>query len=336
MLNLARKSSEDRKAIFRSTALQCKLNEAIIEKDFWVCWMLEILFHHCKFSQYLSFKGGTSLSKGYGLIERFSEDIDLILDWRILGYKVYEPWVERSYSAQVHFNEEVNKKTSKFLDEILLPHLENVTKEQGIEAYSYYIDETDQQTIRFIYPQLFTDNALLQEIRLEIGSLAAWAPLTERLITPFVAEEYPHLFEIPNTQVRTVEAKRTFWEKATILHSEAHRTGMKVPSRYSRHYYDMYKLYNSKVKDEAFNDFELLEKVAAFKMKFYRSNRAKYEDANKMGLKLLPLEESIPALIEDYKSMQSMIFGETVSFDEILDGLAKMLKEIKSIDSSLN
>src|SRR5665647_2464473 len=134
MLNLARRSSEDRRAIFTSTALQRKLNEAIIEKDFWVCWMLEILFHHSDFSKYLSFKGGTSLSKAYGLIERFSEDIDLILDWRILDYRVDEPWIERSYSAQVRFNEEVNKKTSKFLNETLLPHLEKVTREQGIET----------------------------------------------------------------------------------------------------------------------------------------------------------------------------------------------------------
>lgn len=329
MLNLAKRSNEDRMAIFSSTALERKLNEAIIEKDFWVCWMLEILFHHCDYSKYLAFKGGTSLSKGYGLIERFSEDIDLILDWRLLDYGFDEPWTDRSNSAQDRFNSDINQKTADFLREVLMPHLEVITKDQGISSYEYYIDEMDQQTIRFVYPQLYVDKALVQEIRLEIGSLAAWTPITEKEITPFVSENFPHLFDVPNTLTRIVEAKRTFWEKATILHSEAHRTGTQVPSRYSRHYYDLYMLYHSNIKDEAFADYNLLIKVAAFKKKFYRSNRARYEEATKTGLKLLPPEESVSTLIEDYKSMQSMIFGEKIPFEEILNGLEEMLIEMQ-------
>ncbi|OPL09535.1 MAG: hypothetical protein AVO33_07025 [delta proteobacterium ML8_F1] len=330
MLKLARRSNDDRGAIISSTAMQRKLNEAIIEKDFWVCWLLEILFHHCKYSKYLAFKGGTSLSKGYGVIERFSEDIDLILDWRLLGYGVDEPWVERSHCAQERFNDEMNDKTNEFLREVLMPDLKEITENQGIDTFEYYIDEMDQQTIRFVYPQLYVDNSLVQEIRLEIGSLAAWTPNTERSITPFVAESYPGNFELASTQIRTVEAKRTFWEKATILHSEAQRSGRKMPPRYSRHYYDVYMLYHSSIKHEAFADYDLLEKVASFKQKFYRMNRARYEDANQKGLKLLPPKENIPALIEDYESMKSMIFGEVVSFGEILDGLAEMLLEMHS------
>jgi len=83
MLDLAKRSDEDRAAIFTSTALKIGINEAIVEKDFWVCWTLEMLFHHCDYSNYLSFKGRTSLSKAYGIIKRFSEDIDLILDWKV-------------------------------------------------------------------------------------------------------------------------------------------------------------------------------------------------------------------------------------------------------------
>lgn len=331
MLNLAIRPSEDRRAIFSSTALKRKLNEAIIEKDFWVCWMLEILFHHCDYAKHLAFKGGTSLSKGYGTIQRFSEDLDLILDWRLLGYGSNEPWEERSNSAQDRFANEVNEKTAEFLREVLMPHLEKITREQGVVSFRYYIDETDQQTIRFVYPQLFIDEALVQEIKLEIGSLAAWTPVTDRVITPFVSEDFPHLFDVPDTLIRTLEAKRTFWEKATILHSEASRSGTKVPPRYSRHYYDMYMLYHSPIKDEAFADYDLLSKVASFKRKFYRSNRAKYEEANQNRLKLLPPEGSIPTLLEDYRSMQSMIFGEPVSFEEILNGLAEMLKEMETM-----
>jgi predicted nucleotidyltransferase component of viral defense system len=292
--------------------------------------MLEILFHHCDYSEHLSFKGGTSLSKGYGLIERFSEDIDLILDWRLLGYGLDEPWAERNHTAQDRFNKEINQKTADFLREELMPHLERVTENQGIGSFEYYIDEKDQQTIRFVYPQLYVDEALVQEIRLEIGSLAAWTPITERIITPFVSENFPHLFQVPSTQIRMVEAKRTFWEKATILHSEAHRTGRKVPHRYSRHYYDMYMLYHSPIKDEAFADYDLLDKVRLFKQKFYKLNRARYGEVNQSGLRLLPPKESIPVLREDYKSMQSMIFGESISFEEILNGLTEMLVEMRS------
>lgn len=225
MLEIAKRSDKDRSDLFTATAVKVGMNEAIVEKDFWVCWMLEILFHHCDYSNQLSFKGGTSLSKGYGVIERFSEDIDLILDWRILGYKLNEPWESRSNSAQDRFNEEANDKTIAFLEEKLIPHLSRVVQEQGIEKYKFFIDESDRQTIRFVYPQIFADEALVQEIRLEIGSLAAWTPLTERSITPFVAEHFPQVFSKSKTIVRTVQAKRTFWEKATILHSEAHRIG---------------------------------------------------------------------------------------------------------------
>ena len=115
MLNIALESTENREALFRITAQEMGISEAVIEKDFWVCWMLEILFHHSDYSEHLSFKGGTSLSKVYNLINRFSEDIDLILDWRVLGYSKDEPWAQRSNRQQDIFNKEVGFKTQKFL-----------------------------------------------------------------------------------------------------------------------------------------------------------------------------------------------------------------------------
>lgn len=332
MLELAKRSNEDRRAIFAATTLRVGMNEAIIEKDFWVCWMLDILFHKSDYSESLSFKGGTSLSKGYNIIKRFSEDIDLILDWRILGYKLDEPWIERSNTAQVKFNKAINLKTAIFLRDELMPHLYKLSKMNGIKDYQFYIDENDKQTIRFVYPQIFKDSALVQEIRLEIGSLAAWTPLTDKTITPYVAENFPDVFSKKSTLVRTVEAKRTFWEKATILHSEAFRRNKSIPERYSRHYYDLYLLYNSSIKDEAFKDLDLLENVAKFKQKFYKSNRAQYELANREHLELLPPEESLKDLYSDYDNMKSMIFGEYIVFDEILNGLSNMVDEIRKIE----
>ena len=95
MRNIAILPAADRHALFMNTAGKTGLTVAIIEKDFWVCWTLDYLFHRCKWSNDLAFKGGTSLSKAFHLIERFSEDIDLILDWRVLGYEINEPWEQR-------------------------------------------------------------------------------------------------------------------------------------------------------------------------------------------------------------------------------------------------
>ena len=98
MRKIACLSDSDRLELFRNTAEKMGLHDAIIEKDFWVCFTLDYLFHRCPWKNSIAFKGGTSLSKAYNIIYRFSEDIDLILDWRVLGYEKYEPWEIRSNS----------------------------------------------------------------------------------------------------------------------------------------------------------------------------------------------------------------------------------------------
>ena len=115
MYNIAKASEQDRRVLFRNTAQQTGLHEAIIEKDFWVCLTLDHLFHHSPWKAAFTFKGGTSLSKCYGLIQRFSEDIDLILDWRVLGYGLHEPWAPRSNTKQDQFNKEANERAEQFL-----------------------------------------------------------------------------------------------------------------------------------------------------------------------------------------------------------------------------
>lgn len=92
MRNIAKINERDRRALFHNTAAKTGMTDAIVEKDFWVCYMLDYLFHRCAWKDKIAFKGGTSLSKAFGLIERFSEDIDLILNWRVLGYGINEPW----------------------------------------------------------------------------------------------------------------------------------------------------------------------------------------------------------------------------------------------------
>ena len=104
MRKIACLPDDDRRELFRNTADKMGLNDAIVEKDFWVCFILDYLFHCCPWKDSITFKGGTSLSKAFNLISRFSEDIDLILDWRVLGYGKQEPWEKRSNTKQDAFN----------------------------------------------------------------------------------------------------------------------------------------------------------------------------------------------------------------------------------------
>ena len=124
MRNAARLSAQDRSDLFRNTADKMGLSDAIVEKDFWVCFTLDYLFHRSLWKEAITFKGGTSLSKCFDLIHRFSEDIDLILDWRLVGCGKDEPWAERSKNQQDKFNKAVNARTEAFLAEEFLPKLE--------------------------------------------------------------------------------------------------------------------------------------------------------------------------------------------------------------------
>lgn len=332
MINIAKINENDRKALFQNTAAKMGMTDAIIEKDFWVCYMLDYLFHRCVWKDKIAFKGGTSLSKSYGLIERFSEDIDLILDWCVLGYDVDEPWLPRSNTKQDIFNKEANSKTESFLKNVFMPSIAKDLQEELPSHIKCYIEEDDPQTVVFAYSRNFEDFSILPVIRLEIGALAAWTPAAEKEITPYAATQYPKLFSKPKTKILTVLPERTFWEKVTILHREANRPKDKpFPARYSRHYYDLYCMANSFVKEAAFENTELLEKVVLFKEKFYRCPWAKYEDAKIGTMKLMPPERNMQILKDDYQHMQNMIFGKKIPFDTILDGIAKLEEEMNAL-----
>ena len=332
MRNIAVLPDKDRSDLFRNTASRMGMNDAIIEKDFWVCYMLDYLFHRSPWKNSVTFKGGTSLSKAYHLISRFSEDIDLILDWRILGYGRDEPWMPRSNTKQDLFNKEANFKAEVFLSAKFTPHVQKeLSAELGRDA-AVFIDSKDPQTVIFAYPRLFQTTSVLQVIRLEIGALAAWTPSAEADIVPYASAVYPRLFHQPKTSVRTVSAERTFWEKATILHHEANRPEhLNMPIRYSRHYYDLYQMANSEVKSSAFSGPELLKNVVEFKMKFYPRKWADYPHAVPGKIKLLPPDYRLKELEADYRSMQDMLFGRIPPFEEILCGLQNLEKEIHAL-----
>lgn len=331
MKHIARLPSRDREDLFQNTAAKCGLSDGIIEKDFWVCWMLDYLFHDCPWAKHLAFKGGTSLSKCFDLIERFSEDIDLILDWRLIGYEKNEPWAERSKNQQDKFNKTINAETVAFLQKTFLPKLQNDFNHLLADRFSLYIDHDDPQTVCFAYPRLFTEDAILPVVRLEIGSLAAWTPAQNAVVSPYAAQKYPHVFQSPGTTIFTVAPERTFWEKVTILHKEAFRTNGHFPVRYSRHYYDLYCMAQSPVKNTAYADLDLLKQVVRFKERFYPSGSAHYDLAFPGTMQLLPPNDCIPSLRDDYEHMKNMIFGEKPEFDDILICISHLEQEINAL-----
>ena len=324
MYRIANETSSNLRALFSNTASRRGISPAIIEKDFWVCFLLEVLFHQSKYSKHFAFKGGTSLSKVYKAIERFSEDIDLIVDWRLLGYSLTQPWESRSRTKQTSFNQEAALRTEQFLATEFIPHLEE-SLSSFIKDFDLYLDPDDSQTVLFRYPQIFTDQSLLQEIRLEIGPLAAWSPSAEKPIIPYAAEEFPEVFRMPSALITTVEAKRTFWEKATILHAESHRpAGRTAADGLSRHYYDLYQLSGRDIGRQALDRVDLLKRVVAHKRLFFASAWAHYETAIPGGFHLVPPEERMSALKADYARMREMIFGDAPAWEEIIRGLREL------------
>ena len=252
----------------------------------------------------------------------------------LLEYGIEEPWKKRSNTKQDAFVKRINKDAGAFLRNSLMPEMLAYLKEQHIVDASLRIDEDAPPTLRFFYPQSFSDDSILQEIRLETGALAAWTPTTVALISPYIAEAFPEAFARLTTSVLAVSPERTFWEKTTILHKEAFRTNGRSPSRYSRHYYDLYMLANSDVKSRALNDTNLLKSVADFKMAFWRSNTARHDLCAPGTLKLMPPKGSLPLVEEDYASMRNIIFGDAPDFGELILGISELESEINNPEPS--
>ncbi len=331
MDKVANLSANDRQELFRETATQRGINPAIVEKDFWVCWVLKQIFTDDRLKTRLVFKGGTSLSKVFGLIDRFSEDIDLILDWRLFGYGEGDrnpPPEFPSNTQRDRFCREVNERAATYIADTLIEDLNRLfSKCAGVAAS---MDATEPLTVNIAYPAAYSETYLRPEVRLEIGPLASWIPSHDHVIRPYAAEAIPSVFDDPACPVVAIDAERTFWEKATILHQQAHRTDV-MPSRYSRHYYDMHRLASSSTKETALGNLQLLSDVVDFKQRFYYCAWAHYEDAKPGSFKLLPSDERLAELRADYRDMGQMIFGTPPSFDDIIANIRILEEEINKL-----
>ena len=333
MDSVAKSSQRERAQLFQTAESRQtpRIPASIIEKDFWVCWSIHRLFDVLSFRPQLIFKGGTSLSKVFKVIDRFSEDVDLSLSRRDLGFAddrdpeqagISKSEGKRRLDALV----EECRRTVK---EKLLPELRrDFATVLGSSGWSVELDDADPQTIIFAYPQSDITGALKYvrpAIRLEMGARSDDWPAVDAEITPYAAESFPKMFTHATCRVRTLSAERTFWEKATLLHAECHRpTAKNSADRHSRHYYDLYCLSRHDLGRQALKRDDLLERVVKHKSFFFASAWANYESAKPGTLRLVPNAERLTALGKDYDDMQAMMFGESPKWADIVRALKQL------------
>lgn len=313
-------SQERRNILFDTTAREMKVSSTIIEKDFWVCFVLNYLLNESKYKDHFIFKGGTSLSKCYDVIKRFSEDADLILKWDMIGFKDEEVFKDRSKNQDYKFEISMNEKGASFIqNELKQDLIENFANK--IDYMEILSDEKDKMVLYVKYPASFKDTYIPSMVKLEIGPVAAKTPTEVKQIEPYCFR----CFNVDDKQpfrVEIVSIARTFWEKLLILYAETKRPlDKKMPIRYSRHYYDIYMIYKSNYFPLIMSNTELFEEVKTFKSKYYRTSWSKIEQCSFKNIAIVPTEARLKELEDDYNNMKEMIFENRPSFEEIVKGL---------------
>lgn len=321
----------ERKLYFDEAAVRRNLLPVILEKDFWVSWLLAILFRS-KFQEALVFKGGTSLSKVFKVIERFSEDIDLSLSPEFLNL----PPAGTSRNQADRWMTAAEAACGKAVREQIAPELERIVADilgVGKSPWFEYVEDevTHSPVLLFHYPttQPSGFDYLKRSVKLEFGSLTDQKPTGRHPIRPWLAETIPDGFKDWNCEVVALELERSFWEKATILHVEHHRPANKsAPARYSRHYADTASLAGLPVADAAIANVELRQRVVGWKSQYFGSGWARYDLAVPGSFKLLPTAEQEAVIRRDYEAMRDMYLQQPVAFDDIVKCLAGLESRI--------
>jgi hypothetical protein len=326
-LNFLELSPEERGLYIEQAALRRNVSPVVLEKDFWVCWLLGIVFES-KFADSLVFKGGTSLSKVFGVIERFSEDIDLSLSPAFLrlpeagtSRNQANKWMTRAEAA---CGAAVQSQIGPAMESAVAAVLGR--SDQG--WFEFLTDSnTNSPVLQFRYPssQPAGFDYLKRSVKLEFGSLTDQQPVGRHPIRPWVAEVLPDAFPDWRCEVVALEVERSFWEKATILHTEYHRPAEKpTPDRFSRHYADTAALAKHPTASKAINQHDLRDWVVEWKSQFFGSSWANYGQAKPGTFRLVPPADRQAALRRDYQAMRDMYLTEPASFDDILATLADL------------
>ncbi len=305
-----------------------RLQAASVDKDFWACWILRELVHLPDIGNWITFKGGTSLSKAWGLIERFSEDIDLVVDKDALGFAgKASPDQAPSNKQRRRRLDDLMTACREWVQSRLQPALDQRIAERIGTREGWYLevdpDMADGQCLLFHYPSALpvTEAGYVRPVvKIELGARSDDWPAESRTITPYVAEVLPQAIPDAAFSVPSLAPERTFWEKAMLLHEETFRPVDKPrKERMARHYYDVWCLIKRGVADRAAADRALFDRVAAHREIFFRLGWVDYATLQPGSLRLAPPAHHRDAWQRDYEEMAELMFyGERPAFDEIL------------------
>ena len=319
--------------LFLETANRLGTTVQHIEKDFWVCWTLSVLYGGGlpAGGPRLLFKGGTSLSKGFGLIQRFSEDIDITVFRDDLGIPApldtMEALSRKKREAQLNaIRDACQKYIVGSLRELLAETLRAATRHLARSTTSNVDvdpEDGDRQTLLIWYPSVTTlDSYVRPAVKIEAGAKSALDPHRQVRVAPYVAKELPDV-DLTTPDVTVIEATRTFWDKVVIVHGlrrwhelrgELRQAGQRV----SRHSYDLHCLWNSAVGQSAAADLSLGDDCVRHAKMFFDRKDLDLASAKQGSFAIAPAGPMLAALEEDYARMRGMIFGAPPAFAEVM------------------
>lgn len=294
----------------------------VLEKDFWVCWCLERLFTATDIPA-LVFKGGTSLSKVFGAIDRFSEDVDITVSGADLGFE------DRPDFSNSLRDKKLEDLKGRLLD-LARGKLRQILEDPAVEVS---VDDDSIVWVRYDSHGARPGGAYFRDaVKIELGARSPLIPSESHAITADLAAALPQLV-FPTATVQVLSPVRTFWEKATILHAEYYREASKpTADRMARHYYDLSQLADHEIGSQALRDISMLETVAADKARLFRSKWARYDLAKPGSLRLVPPPARSKDLATDLSRMieTAMFSGHAPTWTRIVERLAKLEDTINS------
>lgn len=309
-----------------SVARRKAISEAAVEKDWWVTAILKVLFSLSP-AKYMYFKGGTSLSKGWNLIDRFSEDIDIAL------YRDFYLTELGKECAKVETNNQVKNLRivnhdyilSAFVDEFKSKLIETGLSVCNVEPMTRKKDGTpidhdsDPIIIEVHYPVKVSSDAYVHPVvKVEISCLSMKEPYEMKRISSLVGESFPELDDETFAEIPTITPTRTFLEKAFLLNEEYQRRSPRT-ERMSRHLYDLERLMDTSFAEEALVDMQLYREIISHRRKLYHVGGVNYELNDPSSIAFTPAGELREKMRRDYEAMKtSMIYGDKLSFDDLI------------------
>lgn len=308
---------------------------SVIEKDIWVTLVLQLLFAMSG-RKAMAFKGGTSLSKVYGVIKRFSEDVDITVDFRELGCEYSVPELQQlSGKKRRKVSEALIKEVGRYTREAVLPYLNDQLQNHGCASECQLSVSDDGESIHVEYPTVVgvAKGYLRDHVLVEFGGRNIIDPNEVYSIQPDIVGLFESIAFPKAEQVVVLSPARTFWEKVTLIHAQCNKPIPEGKDRISRHWYDLSMLLQHEVGATAKNDLELLDDVIALKSVFYNSGTAHYGRCVAGELNLIPDGENFAKLESDYYAMErsGMLNGHFIPLGSIMDHLTGLQEHVNQL-----